>query len=156
MSLLTNIEQDLYSSKAESDMLLLSALHSLYFAIQAKIYRRAGLALDNTKVIEIIKKQLRIANHLLEEYQQVGRSDLANEEKKRISILSSYLPDPPSDAEIKEKIIQVIKTINPVGVAEIGKIMGSVMKDFKDKNIDGAHVSKLVENTLSQQQATHK
>ena len=85
----------------------------------------------------------------IELYQQGGRPELADKEKREIEIVSQYLPPELGEDEIKKKIAEVIKQLGVSGPPATGKVMSAVMKELAGQ-ADGSLVSQLVKAALEE------
>ena len=74
--------------------------------------------------MKVLEKAAKSRKDAITVYDQQGRTDLAEPERKELQILQSYLPAQLSDAEL-QNIVQKVKAENPSmqGMALMGKIM---------------------------------
>jgi uncharacterized protein len=77
--------------------------------------------------MKVLEKAAKSRKDAITVYDQQGRTDLAEPERKELQILQSYLPAQLSDAEL-QNIVQKVKAENPTmqGMALMGKIMPRV------------------------------
>ena len=104
--------------------------------------------LTDEEVISVIKKQIKQRQDSIEQFKAGSRADLVEKEEAELKILSSYLPEALSEAEI-QAIIQEAK--KETGAATM-KDMGSLMKAAGAKiqgRADNKLVSELVRKSLS-------
>lgn len=80
---------------------------------------------DDQAVQNIIRKLIKQIDEVLPQYQQAGRTDLAEAETTKREILSTYLPAEMSDEGLKKIVDQVIASTDQPNV---GKVMPQVMK----------------------------
>lgn len=97
----------------------------------------------NTIVSRIKKSKESIAG-----FEQGGRTDLIEKEKKEIDILQKYLPEQLSEDELKNIIEEVITKVGAESMKDIGKVMSELMPRVKGK-ADGDLVVKIVKDILS-------
>ncbi len=73
------------------------------------------IELDDTQVIEIIEKMLKQRRDSISQYEAAKRTDLADVEKFEVQVLTGYLPQALTEAEIAAIIEKVIAdTAQPV------------------------------------------
>ena len=67
---------------------------------------------------------------------------------KEVEIINKYLPAELSEDVVKQKVSEAIKKTNAAGSADMGKVIGLVMKELGG-SVDGAVVSRLAKEELS-------
>ena len=60
-----------------------------------------GVAIDEATEVKILMKMVDQRKESISQYIKGGRNDLAEAEKKEIEIIEQYIPEQPSDEEIK-------------------------------------------------------
>lgn len=147
MNILEQIEKDLKEALLKKEKIKISCLKLLLAAIHNKEIELRGQKkkLEETTIIETIKKEARKRKEAILIYEKTARSDLLNQEKEELQILEKYLPPELSDEEIekiiKEKIVLLNNELN------FGKIMAEVVKETKGR-ADGKRVADLVKKEL--------
>lgn len=101
--------------------------------------------LDDAGIHKVIKSQIKKMQDVIADYTTAGSTDRVTEEEAKISVLTEYLPEQLSEADI-EKVVDEVIANNPPG--QMGPIIGQVMAKIGDK-ADGSVVSKLVKDKLS-------
>ena len=141
------IKEDLVKSMKEQDKFKTSVLRMLKSAIQTeKINKNKDLTDD--EIILVIKKQIKIRTSSLEEYEKYNRLDLANDLKKEIDILSTYLPADLTDDELNKIIDDVFEKLKPSSIKDMGKTIKEI-SSIVSTRADMALVSKIVKERLS-------
>ena len=87
----------------------------------------AGLDRENIPddiAIKVLEKSIKSRKESIQIYEEKGRNDLADPERKQLEILTKYMPAQLSDEELKV-IVDKVKTenLNIQGMALMGKIM---------------------------------
>lgn len=104
--------------------------------------------LDDQGIIEILTKQVKMRKDALSDFEKAGRTDLIDAYKKEIEILTVYLPQQLTEAEITEIVRQTAADMGVEGGKQnFGKLMGAVMPKVKGR-ADGNIVKKILENFL--------
>ncbi len=128
MSLKEQISQDTKAAMKARDKQRLGTLRLLGAAIkQREVDDRVELSDDD--ITAIITKMIKQRKDSAEQYQQAGRTELAEQENYEISVLQAYLPEPLSEAEL-DAVIQA--TINETGASSMAD-MGVVMNALRPK-----------------------
>ncbi len=125
MSLKAQISEDMKAAMRAKDGARLSAIRLLLSAMkQREVDER--IELDDTHVIEIIEKMLKQRRDSISQYEAAKRHDLADVEKFEVEVLTSYLPQPLTEAEVSAIIEKVISETGAAGIKDMGKVMGLV------------------------------
>jgi uncharacterized protein len=127
--------------KAEAEVLTMVRTAIRYKEIEKKS------ELTDSDLIAIISHEIKQRKDSVAQYTAGKRDDLAAKEKKEIDILMHYMPAQLPETEIKQVIKKAVDQVGASGPADMGKVMGLVMKDLKGK-ADGSLVQKLVRQTL--------
>lgn len=140
------IAQDLTAAMKSGDKFKLSVLRMLKSAMQLeKISKKHEL--DDSEVISVIKKQVKLRKDSITEYEQYGKLEEVAKLNQEVEILNAYLPEEMSDVEIIKVIDEVFNELKPTSMRD----MGGVMKELNTKitNADMSKVSKLVKERLN-------
>ncbi|PSB16363.1 GatB/YqeY domain-containing protein [Phormidesmis priestleyi ULC007] len=100
---------------------------------------------QETEVLVQVAKQRRDS---IEQYQNAGRSDLAQQEAQELAIVEEFLPQQLSDAEVSQAIDDIIAQVGATSAKDMGKVMGAAMQQLKGKT-DGRKVQEFVKSKLS-------
>jgi hypothetical protein len=107
------------------DSARLSAIRLLLAAMkQREVDER--IELNDTQVIEIIEKMLKQRRDSISQYEAAKRQDLVDVEKFEVQVLTGYLPQALTEAEITAIIDKAIADTGAAGVKDMGKVMGLV------------------------------
>ena len=143
------IQADLKSAMLARDTLKTQTLQGLKAAILneevAQKIRETGL--DDSKVEQLIARESKKRDEAAELFEKGGNQASADKERAEKAILSVYLPEPLSEAEIQKIVDEVVAEIKPVGPKDMGRVIGAV-KSRIGNTADGAVVAKLVKNSL--------
>ena len=149
MSLEKKIEEKLNESLKNKDKavfptlrLVISAIKD--FKIESKLKEQD---LKDQAVISILKKMTKQRNDSCEAYKKAGREDLLKKEQEEISIISEFLPKQMNETESKEVCKQVVEKLGAKSMKDMGKVMGSLKKDYGDV-LDFSLVSKFLKEIL--------
>ncbi len=151
MALKDQIMADLKQAMKDKDQDKLRVLRSLKAKLQEReISERKGgeATLSNEQVVEVVMKAAKQRKESIEQFGSGGRDDLVENEEKELKIIESYLPEMLSEEEIRDIAQKKIKELGAGSVADMGKVMGVMMKELKGQ-ADGSLISKVVKEELS-------
>jgi uncharacterized protein len=104
--------------------------------------------LTDADVVAVIEKMIKQRRESIAQYEQASRKDLADVEKFELQLLSGYLPQQMSDAEISQAVDAAIGEAKPGGIKDMGKVM-AILKPRLAGKADMGKVSNLVKSKLS-------
>jgi uncharacterized protein YqeY len=104
--------------------------------------------LSDADVVAILEKMIKQRRESIAQFEKAARQDLADKEKAEIQVLSGYLPQQLSDAEIQKEINSVIAETGASGAKDMGKVMAA-LKGRLAGRADMGKVSGLVKGRLS-------
>lgn len=106
------------------------------------------IEMDDSGIIEIIAKQIKQKKGAIEEFEKGGRTDLADQAREEITVLTAYLPEPLSAEELKAIILKAVQETGATTVKEMGKVVSAVMPQVVGR-ADGKAISEMVKALLS-------
>ncbi len=95
--------------------------------IQAAIKQREvdeRIELDDKQVLAVLDKMVKQRRDSVTQYEQAGRTELADQEKFEIGICQEYLPAALGDDEIAALLEQAIAETGAASMKDMGKVMG--------------------------------
>lgn len=149
MSLKDKILSDIKDAMKNKDAVVLSTLRFLNAAIKNREIEVRPNAITDEDVVNVIKKSVKQRQDSIEQYENAGRPELAENEKAELKILEAYLPEQLSEDQIA---VIVREAITATGASTM-KDMGGVMSYVREKtggNADNRIVSQIVKNALTQ------
>ncbi len=141
------ILKDLVSAMKSQDKETLSVLRMVKGAIQLEEIK-VKKELTDEDVVAVISKQIKTRKESITEFEKAGRTDLIDQTKQEIEILSKYMPEQLSEEEVLKVIDEAFLAINPTAQSDMGKLMGFVTPKLKGK-ADMSFVSKTIKERLS-------
>ena len=145
------IRSDLEVSMRQKDQLRTDTLRMLLSSIHSRLIEKKGQGkteLSQEEVLEVVAKEAKKRREAAEIFVSGGRNDLADKERKELSIVEVYLPAQASDEEIEKVVKKAIETVNPTSQKDFGKVMAEAMKDLKGK-ADGTRIGNCIKQLLS-------
>jgi uncharacterized protein len=104
--------------------------------------------LDDPQTVAIVDKLMKQRRDSIAQYEQAGRTDLADKEKFELDVLSAYLPQQASADEVAAEIDAAIASTGASGPQDMGRVMG-ILKARLAGRTDLAGVSGAVRSRLS-------
>ncbi len=146
MSLKDRIQEDMKAALRAKDSARLSAVRLLIAAIrQREIDERVEL--DDAGVEATVEKLVKQRRDAAAQYDKAQRSDLAAGERFEIEVLSAYLPEPLSPAEVDAAIAAALEETAAANLGDTGKVM-ALLKSRLAGRADMAEVSRKVRARL--------
>jgi uncharacterized protein YqeY len=106
------------------------------------------ITLDDAGVVAVIEKMLKQRKDSVEQYEKAGRQDLADREKREMTILGAYLPQQLSAAELEAIVSEAVAAAGAKAPSDMGKVMGLVKPRVAGR-ADMGKVSALVKAKLA-------
>jgi uncharacterized protein YqeY len=103
--------------------------------------------LTDEDVLGVITKQVKQLKDSIDEFQKAGRSDLVEKAQAEVAVLSDYLPQQMSEAEVRDLARQIIADVGAQGPKDMGKVMGPLVARTKGR-ADGKLVNQVVKELL--------
>lgn len=145
------IKADMKEALKSSKTFELGVIRMLLASLQAKEkekqYKSGEEQLTEEEVISAIASEVKKRKDAIALYQQGGRPELAENEKKEIEVLQKYLPEQLSEEEIRKLVTESIASTGAKEVKDMGKVMADLNPKIKGK-ADGGEVSKIIKELL--------
>lgn len=110
-----------------------ATLRSINAAIKDKDIEARGQGKDplgEQEIVVLLQKMVKQREESLGIYEKAGRDDLAVVEREEIAILSEFLPQGLSDAEVDAAIKAAIEKTGAAGGKDMGKVIASLKADY--------------------------
>ena len=125
MTLKTRITDDMKTAMKAKDAQRLGTVRLALAAIkQREVDERKELS--DADVLAVLEKMIKQRRDSIQQYTAGNRKDLADQEQFEIDVLSAYLPQQATEAEVDGVIADAIAATGAKGVADMGKVMGQV------------------------------
>ena len=123
---------------------------TLRMALSALALVEKELKRDATddEVLGVIVKAVKTRKESVDAYIAAHRADLAEGESAEIAILSTYLPEQLSDADLDALVAEAISATGAASAKEMGKVMGWLGPKTKGR-VDGKVLSGKVTAALA-------
>lgn len=147
MTLNDQIGAALTTAMKAKDAARLSTLRMLKAAIMNKSVEKKR-DLDDAEILQVIASLVKQRKDSVEQFQNAGRTDLAEKETGEIAILQEYLPAAASQADIDAAVAAAVAETGATSIKDLGKVMKAVMPKLAGKNADGKAVNEAVRRSL--------
>jgi len=141
------IQEDMKNAMRARDAASLGAIRLLQAAIKQKEVDERVVA-DDAAVLAIVEKLIKQRKDSISQFEQAGRQDLVDKEKAELDLLSAYLPQQMSEAEIAAAIDAAIAATGVAGPQGMGKVMAALKATLAGR-ADMSKVSGLVKARLA-------
>ena len=120
----------------------LSTIRLLLAAIkQREVDER--IQLDDTQVLAVLEKMIKMRKESIAQFLSGGREDLAAKEHKEIELLQAYLPAQLSEAELDALIDDAVAKSGATSIKEMGKAMAILKQNAQGRADMGVVSAKL-------------
>ncbi|MBK1691882.1 GatB/YqeY domain-containing protein [Ectothiorhodospira mobilis] len=105
-------------------------------------------ALDDARVLAALDKMVKQRRESIAQYREAGREELARAEEAELEVIQAYLPQPLSEAEIRQQVEAAVAESGAGSMKDMGRVMG-LLKPRLQGRADMSAVSAQVKARLS-------
>ena len=120
--------EDLKESMKNKDTVRKNTVQMVRASI-LQIEKDKGIEVEDSKIIDIIAKEVKTKKDALKDFEKAERQDLIDLTNREIEVLQEYLPKQLSRDEVKAEVQKIISEIGATSM----KDMGAIMKEAKAK-----------------------
>jgi hypothetical protein len=147
MSLKERITDDMKAAMRAGEKERLGLIRMITAAIkQREVDER--VTLDDAAVTAVIDKMIKQRKDSISQFEVAGRNDLVEKEAAEVAVLSAYMPQQLSEAEVAAEVQAAVAQTGAAGPQDMGKVMG-VLKPKLAGRADMTAVSGLVKAALA-------
>ena len=147
MSLLIQLTEEMKNAMRAKDKCRLGVIRMALSAIKlAEIDHKTEATDDN--IIAILTKMVKQRKESIKMFTDGGRDELAAKEAEEVIAIQFFLPQPLTDAKIKDLIDKAINETDAASMADMGKLM-AVLKPLLQGKADMGAVSSQVRVALT-------
>jgi len=137
------LQTDLNEARKARDKLRTLVLSTTLSELRNREIEMGGEA-DDAEVIGVVTRAVKRRREAAEQMRAGGREDLAEKEAQEAKILSTYLPEGMSEAEVRA----IVREVMAGGARELGPVMGMLMPRIKGR-FDGKEANRIVREELA-------
>ena len=149
MALTEIINEDLKAAMKSGDSVKLNTIRSIRAQMIELSKRGTGTSITPEEEMTALLAAAKKRKEAIEMYEKAGRNDLADQEKRELDIISTYLPKQMSREEVEVIVKKIIGNIGATSSKDFGKVMPVAMKELKGK-IDGKLIQEVVKQQLGE------
>jgi uncharacterized protein YqeY len=118
-----NVMDDLKIAMKAKDSVALTTLRALKTALTNAAIESGNKdnVIEQADALAIVRKQIKQRNDSIEQFENAGRSELAEKEKAEIVVLEKYLPAAMSPEEVSAIVAAAVSETGASSRAEMGK-----------------------------------
>ena len=150
MALMQRLQDDTKAALLGGDRFVGETLRSLKAAIlnEEVAQGKRDEGLSDAEIEKVIAKEVKKRQESAMLYEQNDRSEQAAEERREAEVLSRYLPQQLSEAEVKAIVDAKVTELGATDAKAMGQVIGAV-KAQVGNTADGALIAKLVKEALN-------
>lgn len=147
MSLSEQIMSDMKEAMKSRDKIKLNTVRMIKSALMNEKIK-VGHDLTPDEELTVLNREKKQREESIEDFTKAKREDLAEDTKKELAVVESYMPKQLSKEELEELVTESIKEAGATSKSEFGKVMKVLMPKIKGK-ADGKVASDAVRNHLN-------
>jgi uncharacterized protein YqeY len=147
VSLRDRLDTEIKAAMRSNDPLRRDALRMVLAAVQ-RAEKEGKHTLSDDEMLAVLSRELKVRRESLEAFRGGGREDLAVPEEAAIAIISEFMPQPLTEAEIRALVEAAIAEAGATSPRDMGKVMALVSLKVRGR-ADGQAVSQLVTQLLA-------
>ncbi|WP_435134271.1 GatB/YqeY domain-containing protein [Formosa sp. A9] len=149
MGLQQDIMTAMKAAMKEKDQTALAALRAIKSELLlAQTESGSSAEITSEQEIKILSKLVKQRKDSAAIFTEQNRTDLAEPELAQAEVISQFLPEQLTEAEIEQVVKATITKIGAEGMKDMGKVMGAVNKELAGK-ADGKTIADLVKKSLA-------
>jgi len=141
------ITNDMKAAMKGGDKPRLGVIRLIQAAIKQKEVDER-IELDDEQVLAILDKMVKQRRDSITQYEDAGRTELADQEKFEVGVIQHYLPEQLDEAAIMQMIDEAVAQTGAASMQDMGKLMG-VLKPKLQGRADMGQASALVKARLA-------
>ena len=141
------LQEDIKTAMRAKDGDKLTTLRLVTAAIKQKEVDDR-VELDDAGVLAILEKMVKQRKDSISQFQAGGRQDLVEKEQAERAIISAYMPEQMSEAEVAKAVDAALAQAGAVGPQDMGKVM-AILKPSLAGKADMGLVSQMLKARLA-------
>lgn len=147
MSLHDRLTEDLKLAMKARDQLRMDVIRMIKAAVLNKEVELKK-DLDDAEMSRVMTTLIKQRRESVEQFEKAQRMELAEKERREITIIEAYLPKALSPQELEQIVASVVTETGAHSLKEMGTVMKAVMARLAGQTVDGKLVSDLVKAKL--------
>jgi uncharacterized protein YqeY len=125
----------------------LGALRMLKSAVGYAAIEKKMEPLPDAEFVAVVQKEVKKRRDAIEQFEKGGRPELADKEKKEISVLETFLPKALSAEELEQMVKATMQELGATGKKDMGPVIKAVQAKAAGR-ADGKTISGTVARLL--------
>jgi uncharacterized protein YqeY len=147
VSLRDRLDSEIKAAMRSNDAMRRDSLRMVLAAVQ-RAEKEGKHTLSDEEMLAVLSREMKVRRESVEAFRGGGREDLAGAEEAAIAVISEFLPQPLTEAEIRALVEAAIAESGAASPRDMGKVMGIVSPKVRGR-ADGKAVSQLVTELLA-------
>ena len=148
MTLAEQIQSDLTTAMKARDTETVATLRLVIAAIKnARVAEGHTGEVTDAETIDLLTREAKRRSEAATAYDQAGRPELADKERRELAVLRRYLPSQLGEDELRRLVDETVASVGASGPGDLGKVMSALMPKVKGR-ADGRQVNALVRERL--------
>ena len=148
MTLAEQIQSDLPTAMKTRDTETVATLRLVIAAIKnARVAEGHTGEVTDAETIDLLTREAKRRSEAATAYDQAGRPELADKERRELAVLRRYLPSQLGEDELRGLVDETVASVGASGPGDLGKVMSALMPKVKGR-ADGRQVNALVRERL--------
>ena len=123
------------------------ALRMVLAAVQ-RAEKEGHHTLSDEEMVSVLARELKVRRESVDAFRAGGREDLVASEEAAIAVVTEFMPQPLTDAELRAMVDQAIAETGAASPRDMGKVMGLLSPRTRGR-ADGKAVSAMVTQALA-------
>src|SRR3981189_1246720 len=145
---INNAVKDAMRAKDERKLSTLRMVNSTIKNADIEARGKDKPPLSDGDLLGVFQKMIKQRQESVELYDKGGRTELANQEREEIAIISAYLPKQMSEDDVKAVISAAIAETGAAGMKDMGKVIGVLRAKYAGQ-MDFGKASGMVKAALT-------
>ena len=129
------------------DAMRRDALRMVLAAVQ-RAEKEGHHTLSDEEMVSVLARELKVRRESVDAFRAGGREDLVASEEAAIAVVTEFMPQPLTDAELRAMVDQAIAETGAASPRDMGKVMGLLSPRTRGR-ADGKAVSAMVTQALA-------
>lgn len=113
-----------------------------------KVQIDSGKTLDNAGIAAVARKLIKQRRDSAQQFQDAGRTELAERETAEIAVLEKFVPAAPSTEQLSAAVDEALSACQAASLRDMGKVMAHIKQSLPD--VDMSEVGKVVKQKLAE------
>jgi uncharacterized protein len=149
MNLQSKMKEDLKVTMKDQDSKRRDVLRLLITTVKQEETKTQS-ELPESEIVNILRREAEKWREAINEMENTGHSELADEKRFELSVIETYLPRQLSREEIEALVREAIQVVGAMSPCDAAKVMKQIMPTIKGQ-ADSKLVIQIMRDLLSQQ-----